>query len=112
MQQADIDPLAAANFIRDIAPKIAKVRSERVYMEEYRKTLKSKLMARAMKEGVSSLGDREAYAYAHPEYEQLLKGLAEAVDQDEKLRWQIVAAQAKIEIWRSAESSRRAEMAL
>ena len=110
--QQEINPLAAADFIRDHAVEIAKARSERCYLEEYRKTLKSKLMQQAAREGISSLGGQEVYAYSHPDYELHLKGLAEAVDRDERLRWQMVAAQTKVEIWRSFESSRRAEMSL
>ena len=110
--QTEINPLSAADWIRDHATEIAKARSERSYLEEYRKTLKAKLMNKAQQENISSLGAQEAYAYSHPDYELLLKGYAEAVENYERLRWMMVAAQAKIDIWRSFESSRRSEMSL
>jgi hypothetical protein len=41
-----------------------------------------------------------------------LLGLKEAVQEEERLRWLMIGAQAKIEVWRSFESSKRAEMRL
>jgi len=108
----DINPLQAADFIRDSAVKIAKAKSERAYLEEFRKCKKALLMIQAGTDGVSSLGAQEAYAYAHPEYQSLLEAIKTAIESEERLRWLMVAAQTKIEIWRSFESSRRAEMAL
>jgi len=46
-------------------------------------------------------------AYAHPEYQALLKGLQAAVEAAEELRWQLIAAQARIDVWRSQEASNR-----
>lgn len=81
-------------------------KAERVYMEEYRKTLKAKLMKSS---GVESIGAQEREAYSHPDYEAHLLGLREAVEVEERLRWQMVAAQTRVEVWRSMESSARAE---
>jgi hypothetical protein len=38
-----------------------------------------------------------------------LKGLREAVEAEETLRWQMVAAEARVEVWRSQEASNRVE---
>jgi hypothetical protein len=46
-------------------------------------------------------------AYATDDYITLLKGLKEAVEIEEKLKWQLIAAQARIEIWRSQEATNR-----
>jgi hypothetical protein len=46
-------------------------------------------------------------AYATDDYIELLKGLKEAVETEEKLKWQLIAAQARIEIWRSQEATNR-----
>ncbi len=99
-----IDPQKAVDFIRDSAPKYAKAKAERVYIEEFRKSKKALLMGQS---DAKSSVEREQYAYAHPEYQQLLEGLRVAVEQEETLRWQMVAAQAKTEVWRSLESSNR-----
>ena len=53
------------------------------------------------------MAEKEADAYAHPEYLGVLDGLREAVEEAEKLRWMLVAAQARIDVWRSQEASNR-----
>ena len=40
---------------------------------------------------------------------QVLEGIKEAIEVEEKLRWDLVAAQARVEIWRSQEATARAE---
>ena len=39
----------------------------------------------------------------------MLQGLKAAVEEEERLRWLLIACQAKIEAWRSIEYSRRIE---
>ena len=53
------------------------------------------------------VAEREAAAYAHDDYLALLEGLRVAVENEEKLRWELVAAQARVEIWRSQEATNR-----
>ena len=55
----------------------------------------------------SSIAAKEMEAYATDDYIELLKGLKEAVEIEEKLKWQLIAAQARIEIWRSQEATNR-----
>jgi hypothetical protein len=50
---------------------------------------------------------REQYAYAHPDYLELLEGIKAAIEAEETLVWQLRAAQARVEIWRSMEASNR-----
>lgn len=97
----------ANDFIRDRADDIARAKASRVYLEEFRKTKKALLIQKAPDGTVQA---KESYAYAHPEYEELLTGLKDAVEDEEKLRWQMVAAQTKIEIWRTQQSNKRAGM--
>lgn len=104
--QEEISPFRALDFIRDKAEEYATAKANVVYMTEYRKTIKATLM--------SSCGDKtesakETYAYSHPDYKLHLKALEQAVAKAEKLRWQLIAAQAKVEVWRSLESTARAE---
>ena len=101
-----IDPQAAMETMWKIAPEFAKAKGERVYLEEYRKSKKALLMAESTAEAANA---REQYAYAHPEYIALLGGLREAVEVEEKLRWDLIAAQARIEVWRSQEATSRAQ---
>jgi hypothetical protein len=53
------------------------------------------------------MAEKEADAYAHKDYIAVLEGLKEAVEAAERLRWMLVAAQARVEIWRSQEASNR-----
>ena len=68
--------------------------------------LKAILMKRSVELAVNA---QERDAYSHPEYLALLKALQEAVEIEETLRWQMIAAQARVEVWRSQEASNRIE---
>ena len=100
------DPHKAVDYILANAQKFAKAKAERIYLEEYRKSLKALLMKRSLEE---TIGAQEREAYAHEEYRGLLNGLKEAVETEEKLRWDLIAAQARVEIWRSEQANMRAE---
>lgn len=106
---AEINIFRSLDFLRDNAPAYAKAKSERVYLEEFRKTKKALLMRQAEEAGHKTAATQEREAYADPEYQQLLEGLRTAVEEEERFRWLMVAAQAKIEAWRTIESSRRYE---
>lgn len=94
----------ACDYIRDNASEIAKAKAERIYIEEFRKSKKAMLILLAPDGTAQS---KEAYAYSHPEYLGVLNGLKEAVEREEGIRWLMTAAQTKIEIWRSQESTNR-----
>jgi L-lysine 2,3-aminomutase len=102
----DISPFRALDFIRDNAELYAQAKANVIYMTEYRKTVKASLMNESIEKTESA---KESYAYAHPTYIQHLVALRDAHKDAEKLRWLMVAAEAKIEVWRSLESSARAE---
>jgi hypothetical protein len=68
-------PYAAIEFILQQSPKFAVAKSQRIYLEEYRKTKKALLMKDAMTKGFDSAVSQEREAYAHPEYQELLEGL-------------------------------------
>ena len=105
----EINIFKALDFIRDNSPAFAKAKAERIYLEEFRKTKKAMLMKLAEVDGAKSSATQERDAYAHPEYRQLLDALKVSVEEEERLRWMIVAAQAKIEVWRSLGANQRAE---
>ena len=62
------------------------------------------LMAQIVGKSVTA---SEVDALAHKEYIELLDGLKEAIEIEEKLKWMLTAAQAKVEVWRSLEASAR-----
>lgn len=107
--QTEINIFKALDFIRDNSSAFAKAKAERIYLEEFRKTKKSMLMRLAEVEGAKSSATQERDAYAHPEYIELLNALKAAVEEEERLRWMIVAAQAKVEVWRSLGANQRAQ---
>jgi hypothetical protein len=105
-KMGEISPFKALDFIRDNAEAYANAKANVVYMTEYRKTIKADLMVKCVN---MTLGDKESYAYSHESYKQHLDALKQAVAEAERLRWLMIAAEAKIEVWRSLESSARAE---
>lgn len=107
--ETEINIFKCLDFIRDHAPVYAKAKAQRVYVEEYRKTKKALCMVAAEGNGFQTAAAQEREAYADPEYAELLKGLKAAVEEEERLRWLIIGAQAKIEVWRTIEANRRAE---
>ena len=100
-------PYKAIEFILENAPKFAQAKAQREYLEEFRKTKKALLMKDALARGIDSGIAQEREAYAHPEYQELLKGLAVAIEQEETLKWKLTAAQMKSDIWRSEQASER-----
>ena len=104
--QEEISPFKALDFIRDNAGPYAQAKANVVYMTEYRKTIKATLMAASSEKTESA---KETFAYSHPDYKKHLLALQQAVAEAERLRWLLVAAEAKIEVWRSLESTARAE---
>lgn len=98
------DANEAIDFIYKNAKPYAEAKAKRIYLEEFRKTKKALLMSSSDETAAVA---REQYAYAHPEYAELIKGLQAAVEVEETLRWQMVAAQARVEVWRSEEASAR-----
>jgi hypothetical protein len=100
-------PYAAIEFILQQSPKFGVAKSQRIFLEEFRKTKKALLMKDAMTKGFDSAVAQEREAYAHPEYQELLHGLAAAIEQEETLLWKLRAAQMKSDIWRSEQASER-----
>lgn len=96
----------AVEFLRRNAKAAAQAKAERIYMEEFRKTVKSTLMNDLIGE---SIGAQERYAYSHAKYAAHLDAMRTAVENDEEKRWLMVAAQARIEAWRSMNANARAE---
>lgn len=99
----------ALNFIRDEAKKYAQAKAARVQLMEFRKSKKAILMKNAQVAGHKTGSAQEREAYADPEYIDLLNAIREAVEVEELIRYQMKAAELKIEIWRSKNANRRNE---
>jgi hypothetical protein len=100
----ETDPHKAVDYMVENAPLFAKAKAERVYIESFLKSKKAVLM---QAHGEKPIGAQEREAYAHPEYIGLLAALQVAVEAEETLRWMLVAAQTRVEVWRSTEASNR-----
>jgi DNA-binding transcriptional regulator/RsmH inhibitor MraZ len=103
----EIDPNKAIRYIQEMAPTFAKAKGTRVRLEEFRKSKKAELMLQAPTE---VLGKQETFAYSHPDYLAVLDDLEKAVTIEEEVRWMLIAAQARIEVWKTQQYNARAEM--
>ena len=98
------DPHEAIDYIIRNSKLYAKAKAKVTYLTEFRKTKKALCFQSSMK---TTMAEKEADAYAHPEYQAVLEGLREAVERAETLRWMLIAAQARVDVWRSQEASNR-----
>ena len=98
----------AVDFLFTHGAKFAEAKAHRVYLEEFRKSQKAILMKAAIADKrAKSSASAEMEAYADDIYVELLQGLQAATEAEEKLRWGLVSAQARIDVWRSLEASNR-----
>lgn len=102
----EINPQRAINYIMENAPKFAQAKANRVFIENFLRTVKSRLM----NEEAGTLGNKEAYAYAHSDYVAQLEALKIATEEEERLKYMLLAAQARIEVWKTQEYSKRQEL--
>lgn len=94
----------ALDYLATSAKGYAEAKGRRVWLEERRKIVK----AAAFSQAEGTAGERESTAYTSGDYKQCVDDLRDAVVAEETARAWRVAAEAKIEVWRSLESSRRA----
>jgi len=106
-QEDRINPQKALRVIASTAPLYAEAKANRIYVEQYRKSLKAILMKKALQRGHEAAVAQEREAYAEEEYVNLLAAIRDAVQAEEALRWKMVAAEAAVEVWRSLEASNR-----
>lgn len=102
----NIDPNKCVAYIMETAPQYAEAKADRVFIENYLRTVKSRLM----NEEAGTLGNKEAYAYAHADYELQLKGLRDATKREENLKFMLIAAQMRHDTWKTQEYSKRQEL--
>jgi len=101
-----LDPHDAVDRMYHARIAFAKAKSDRVYLELWVKSKKALLMSQSPETAISA---QERDALCHPEYIQVLHGLREAVEIEETHKWEIEAAKARIEIWRTQQANLRAE---
>ena len=94
----------AVDYLRDTADSTAQARANRIYMEEYRKSLKAMLMKEHASLPVSA---QEREAYADPKYVAHLDAIKEAVFIEQKALFLREAASAKLEAYRTQSANYR-----
>ncbi len=77
------EPTKAIQYLIDTAEPYSKAKATRIYLEGFLKSRKAQLMSQA---GTEVLGKQETFAYAHPEYIEILDGIRQAVETEEKYR--------------------------
>ena len=102
-----IDPHDSIDFIYKNGALYGIAKSNRVYADELRKTIKAELMVEALEKGMEAVNAQERYAYSHSRYKAHLEAIREAYSEEETLRWQLIAAQERVGVWRSQEASNR-----
>jgi len=103
---SEIDPNKAINYITANAEIFAKAKADRIFVENNLRVVKSELVGD--EEGTQ--GAKDAYAYSHPRYKAQLEALREATKIEEELLWMMKAAFARIDVWKTAEYGKRAEL--
>jgi ATP-dependent DNA ligase len=107
MSDREIDPNVAIDFMLKHAEQYAVAKANRIFVEEYRKTLKAELMKDALSRGFEAVNAQEREAYSHPKYKQHLKDIQTAHELEITLDWQLIAARARVDVWRTQEASNR-----
>jgi hypothetical protein len=111
----NLDPRSPEELIKVLrvaGKKYAEAKAQRVYLEQFRKSQKAILMQKAESAGENITAKQERDAYAHPEYQDLLKGLQIAVEEEERARYGYEAAKLELEVWRTQRADERAAMNL
>jgi hypothetical protein len=100
----DYDPNDAIDFIFKTAPLYAKAKGHLAQFEAFKHSLKAIEMA---KSEATSLGAKEMDAYKSQAYQELCEAIGMATEEAEGLRWQLIAAQLRVDIWRTEQASNR-----
>ena len=102
----EIDPIKAIDFIARESKNYAQAYADANHLERFLKTVKSQLM----NEESGTLGAKEAYAYSHTKYIEILEALKTAEISKEHLKYMLDAAKLKVEVWKVLEYNRRVEI--
>ncbi len=107
----DADAIRCLDYIRDYAEKYAIAKANRQYLDKFRSTKRAILKAeyRITNEphGKVTDGACDDYARGHIEYTDLLLGWKVAIEQEEKLKFMLIAAQKKIEVYQTISANNR-----
>lgn len=108
---ADSDEKIEARMaeLRETAGKFAKAYAQAGYLDDYKKSKLAILMKKAERDGFTSAAAQEREARADGEFIELLDGIRVAVEESERLRWELKIAEIGAEVWRTKQANARAE---
>jgi hypothetical protein len=100
----DYDPNDAIDFIFKTAPAYAKAKGNLSQFEAFKHSLKAIEMS---KSEATTIGGKEVDAYKSQAYQELGEAIGLATEETELLKWQLTAAQMRVEIWRTESATNR-----
>ena len=103
------EKFGALETIKELTPLYAEAKAQCEYLAQFRKSKKAMLMIEAEKKGHKSAVMQERYAYAHPEYVELLEGYKVAIELSEKYKFTIDAAKIACSLWQTNQANTRIE---
>lgn len=95
--------------LRTTADEFSKAHAQKEFLEEFKRSKLALLMKDAEVAGYTTAAAQEREARASNQYIELLEGLRTATELSESLRWKLKIAEIGAEVWRTQESSKRAE---
>jgi hypothetical protein len=101
------DPNDSIDFIYRQGKEYAIAKSELLFLEEFKKVKLAMLMKNALVNGHKSVAAQEREALSDVEYVTNLNGIKAASEKSISIYWGLVAAQARLDVWRSQEASNR-----
>ena len=90
--------------IEELAPQYAAAKAASFQSQEWKKTQRSLLYSQAVGKTVA---DKEHWVAVQSAVAVANEGIAAAISNEEKLRWELKQAELKIEIWRTQQASAR-----
>ena len=102
----DEDLSDALDQIEKYTPIYAQAKSERVQLEQFRKSKKASLFLEAVG---STVAEKEQWAYAHDDYVQVIDGLSAATEKETKAFWSLKLSEMKVDVWRTLQANTRRE---
>ncbi len=96
----------ALEWLAENAGPAAQARAERLWLEEFMPAMRAKIAAECIEAGDSAAA-ADTKAKASQAYHDVLKGYREAVERDEKYRWQRSRADALLSAYQTLSANSR-----
>jgi len=107
LTEQDVDD--ALHWLQANAAKAAQARAEKIYLEEYSKSLKSLIMKEYHNHQLS-IAAQEREALSDARYIEHLEGLREAVRRDAEMTFRRASAEAHIQAWQTWSANLRGKL--